>query len=155
MDELFEVIGNVSSVIGIVSAVIAVFAWLRTRKHAKKVNDTLEVIQNYRKVEIYTEVSKKLESIRASIRTVSLSNRNTNISKKYQEVEKVVREVIQALPTKNNEMIEKMKEVEKELREHGDRNEKIVEQKQSKVLSDLDFVSIQLKGIMENLRQGV
>jgi len=153
MDKVFEIMGNLANVIGIISAIIAVIAWLKTRKHAKNVNSTLEVIQNYRKVEIYTEVSKKIELIRTEIRAVLVSGKN--ITKKYQEMEKIVREVIQALPTRNNEMIEKMKEVEKELREHGDNNKKIIDEKQAKVLDDLDFVTIQLKFIMEELRQGV
>lgn len=153
MDKVFEIIGNFANVIGIVSAIVAVIAWLRTRKHAKNVNSTLEIIQNYRKVEIYTEVSKKIELIRTEIRAVLVTGKN--ITKKYQEMEKIVREVIQALPTRNNEMIEKMKEVEKELREHGDNNKKIIDEKQTKVLADLDFVTIQLKVIMEELRQEV
>lgn len=153
MDKVFEIIGDFANVIGIVSAIVAVIAWLRTRKHAKNVNSTLEIIQNYRKVEIYTEVSKKIELIRSEIRAVLVNGKS--ITRKYQEMEKMVREVIQVLPTKNTEMIEKMKKVEKELREHGDSKEKIIDEKQDKVLDDLDFVTIQLKVIMEELRQEV
>ena len=82
MDNFFEWLGNIANIIGILSAIIAVIAWWKTREYSIKVNETLEVIQNYRKVEMYTEINKKIEHIKSSIREISNSSRSINIAKR-------------------------------------------------------------------------
>jgi len=126
---------------------------MNARKHANKASKTLEIIQNYRRVEIFTEVNKKLEQIRLAIRNVGTDNRTTNVQKRYKELETTVGEIIHAIPSKNNELIEKMREVEKAIRIHGDKNEKLIDKKQYAVLESIDFVTTGLKGLMEDLRQ--
>lgn len=155
MDNFFEWLGNIANIIGILSAIIAVIAWWKTREYSIKVNETLEVIQNYRKVEMYTEINKKIEHIKSSIREISNSSRSINIAKRYQELERVISEIIRALPTKNSDMIDKVKEVERTIRLYADRKEKLVESPQYQVLDDLDYVVSNLKGLMEELKQEV
>ena len=153
MDSFFQWIGNIANIIGVVSGIVAVIAWMNARKHANKASKTLEIIQNYRRVEIFTEVNKKLEQIRLAIRNVGTDNRTTNVQKRYKELETTVGEIIHAIPSKNNELIEKMREVEKAIRIHGDKNEKLIDKKQYAVLESIDFVTTGLKGLMEDLRQ--
>ncbi|EIT85386.1 hypothetical protein A374_11600 [Fictibacillus macauensis ZFHKF-1] len=153
MGSLLNGLGNIADIIGILSGIVAVVAWLKARKHADRASDTLEIIQNYRKVEVFTEVNKKLEQIRLAIRSVSPDNRATNYQKRYKELETTLGEIIHAIPLKNNELIEKMREVEKEIRVYGDNNEKLVGDAQYAVLDSIDFVTTGLKGLMEELRQ--
>ncbi|UUV26922.1 MULTISPECIES: hypothetical protein [Lysinibacillus] len=153
MGNFFSGLGNVADIIGVISGIVAVIAWLKARKHANEANKTLEVIQNYKKVEIFTEVNKKLEQIKRSIRDVATDNRTTSVKKRYKELETTIGEVIHSLPLKNNELIEKMREVEKEIRVYGDNNQKLEGEPQYAVLDSIDTVSTGLKSLMEKLRQ--
>ncbi|MCY7817289.1 hypothetical protein [Bacillus haynesii] len=154
MDGLLGKIGNVADIIGIISGISAIIAWINARKHAKNANKTLELVNNYRKVEVFTEINKKLEQIRYSIRDVGTS-RATNIQKRYKELETRIGEIIQAIPSKNNDLIEKMREIEKEIRIKGDKNEKLIDQDQYAVLESIDYVMTGLKGLMEELKQEI
>ncbi|WP_074594411.1 hypothetical protein [Bacillus cereus] len=153
MDSFLDGLGNIADIIGIVSGIVAVVAWFNARKHAKKASETLEIIQNYRRVEIFTEVNKKLEQVRLAIRNVGSDGRATNVQKRYKELEKVVGEVIHAIPSKNNDLIDKMREIEKAIRINGDKNEKLIGTEQYNVLESIDFVTTGLKSLMEELRQ--
>ncbi|MBD7962531.1 hypothetical protein [Fictibacillus norfolkensis] len=152
MDSFLNVVGKLADFIGIISGIVAVTAWLKARKYANKASETLGVIQNYRRVEIYTEVNKKLEQIKSDIRKIGTDGR-ANVQKRYKELETTVGEIIHAIPSKNNDLIEKMREVEKALRVHGDKNEKLIDKKQYAVLDSIDIVSTGLKGLMEELKQ--
>jgi len=152
MKALLDWIGNIANILGILSAVISVIAWINAKKHAKKASKSLEVIQNYRKVELYTEVNKKLEQIRLVIRDVGTSRAN-NVQKRYKELETTVEEIIKAIPTKNSDLIDKMKEVRKEIRVNGDNNQKLTGQSQYTVVESIDYVMDGLKVLMEELRQ--
>ncbi|MEH7076965.1 hypothetical protein [Neobacillus drentensis] len=153
MDSFLNGLGNVADIIGITSGIVAVIAWLNARKHANKASETLEIIQNYRRVEIFTEVNKKLEQIKRAIRDIATDNRTTNVQKRYKELETTIGEIIHSIPSKNNELIEKMREVEQDIRVHGDNNQKLVGDPQYAVLSSIDTVSTGLKVLMEELRQ--
>lgn len=152
MGSFLDGLGNVADIIGIISGIVAVIAWLKARKHANKASKTLEVIQNYKRVEIYTEVNKKLEQIKSEIRKIGTDGR-ANVQKRYKELETTVGEIIHAIPSKNNDLIDKMREVEKALRIHGDKSERLVDKKQYAILDSIDTVSTGLKGLMEELKQ--
>ena len=153
MDSLLDGLGNIADIIGVISGIAAVIAWINAKKHANKANKTLEIIQNYRRVEIFTEVNKKLEQIKRAIRDISTDNRATTVQKRYKELETTIGEIIHSIPSKNNDLIEKMREVEKEIRVHGDNNQKLIGTAQYAVLDSIDFVTTSLKGLMEELRQ--
>ncbi|WP_416808198.1 hypothetical protein [Bacillus thuringiensis] len=153
MDSFLDGLGNIADIIGVISGIVAVVAWVNARKHANKANETLEIIQNYRRVEIFTEVNKKLEQIKRAIRDIATDNRTTNVQKRYKELETTIGEIIHSIPSKNNQLIDKMREVEKEIRLHGDNNQKLVGNAQYAVLDSIDFVTTSLKGLMEELRQ--
>lgn len=153
MDSFLAGLGNIADIIGVISGIVAVVAWVNARKHANKANETLEIIQNYRRVEIFTEVNKKLEQIKRAIRDITTDNRTTNVQKRYKELETTIGEIIHSIPSKNNQLIDKMREVEKEIRVHGDNNQKLVGNAQYAVLDSIDFVTTSLKGLMEELRQ--
>ncbi|MCP1399489.1 hypothetical protein CON42_11895 [Bacillus thuringiensis] len=153
MDSFLDGLGNIADIIGVISGIVAVVAWVNARKHANKANETLEIIQNYRRVEIFTEVNKKLEQIKRAIRDIATDNRTTNVQKRYKELETTIGEIIHSIPSKNNQLIDKMREVEKEIRVHGDNNQKLVGNAQYAVLDSIDFVTTSLKGLMEELRQ--
>lgn len=152
MGSFMQWLGNVANLIGVISAVIAVISWLKARKHAQNAIKALEVIQNYRRVEIYTEVNKKLEQIKSEIRKIGTDGR-ANVQKRYKELETTVGEIIHAIPLKNSDLIDKMREVEKALRIYGDKSEKLVDRKQYVVLDLIDYVTTGLKSLMEELRQ--
>lgn len=152
MKSFLDGLGNIADIIGVISGIVAVIAWFNARKHANKASKTLEIIQNYRRVEIYTEVNKKLEQIKSEIRKIGTDGR-ANVQKRYKELETTVGEIIHAIPSKNNDLIDKMREVEKALRIHGDKSEKLVDKKQYAVLDSIDIVSTGLKGLMEELKQ--
>ncbi|HDR4908362.1 TPA: hypothetical protein QCR48_004878 [Bacillus cereus] len=153
MDSFLDGLGNIADIIGVISGIVAVVAWVNARKHANKANETLEIIQNYRRVEIFTEVNKKLEQIKRAIRDIATDNRTTNVQKRYKELETTIGEIIHSIPSKNNQLIDKMREIEKEIRVHGDNNQKLVGNAQYAVLDSIDFVTTSLKGLMEELRQ--
>ncbi|MDM5313366.1 hypothetical protein [Peribacillus frigoritolerans] len=153
MGNFLDLLGNTADLIGIISGAAAVLAWVNAKKHANKANETLEIIQNYRRVEIFTEVNKKLEQIKRTIRDIATDNRTNNVQKRYKELESTIEEIIQAIPSKNNQLIDKMREVEKEIRVNGDNNQKLVGDAQYAVLDLIDFVTTSLKGLMEELRQ--
>jgi hypothetical protein len=152
MKSLLDGLGNVADIIGVISGFVAVIAWFNARKHANNASKTLEIIQNYRRVEIFTEVNRKLEIIKSEIRRIGTDGR-VNIQKRYKELETTVGEIIHAIPSKNNDLIDKMREVEKALRIHGDKSEKLVDRKQYAILDSIDTVTTGLKGLMEELRQ--
>ncbi|WP_139062917.1 hypothetical protein, partial [Bacillus cereus] len=111
MDSFLDGLGNIADIIGVISGIVAVVAWVNARKHANKANETLEIIQNYRRVEIFTEVNKKLEQIKRAIRDIATDNRTTNVQKRYKELETTIGEIIHSIPSKNNQLIDKMREV--------------------------------------------
>ncbi|WP_160036889.1 hypothetical protein [Paenibacillus sp. An7] len=71
-------IGNAADILGISSGVAAVVTWFNSRKYANKTSKTLEIVKNYRKVEIYTEVNNKLEQIKSEIRKIGTDGRLTS-----------------------------------------------------------------------------
>ena len=153
MITILENIGYISSVIGIISAFGSIIAWKNARKHSLNAIQSMKVIQNYRLIETFTEVNKKLEFIRLSIREVGISKSN-NIQKRYNELENSIGDVIHSIPTANSELVEKIKEVELAIRIQRDKNEKLIGDGQYKVLDSIDFVKTGLKGLMEELRNG-
>lgn len=145
-------VGSFADILGIISAVLAAFSWFKARRHSQNATKALDIIKNYRKVETFTEVNKKLEQIKNKIRDVG-TNRGSNVQKQYKEIEIVLGEIINSLPSKYNQLIQEAKKVEHVIRESSDKNQRLVGAEQYTVIDSIDIIKTGIKTIMEELLQ--
>lgn len=138
--------------VGILSAIFAAVSWFKARKYAEKANNDLKIIQNYRKIEKYVEINKKLEEIRLTLREVGTS-RSPHVQRRYKELETSIAEILHVLPSKETVLISNMQLLEEKIRIHGDQNLKLVNESQYQALEYIDVVKNGIKSLVEELKQ--
>lgn len=147
----FSWLSPYADVLGILAAIGSGVAWYKARSHSKEAEKSIDIIRNYKKVETFTEVDKKIEIIRSNIRG---PRSGSNVQKKYREAEELLYQISSSLPTSYQTLIEQVQEIEEIIRIQADQDQPLVQQQEYDVISKLGVIKFQIKEIMEDLRQG-
>ncbi|MBN7453226.1 hypothetical protein I3U53_24595 [Mycobacteroides abscessus subsp. abscessus] len=144
-------LSTVADIIGIFAAFLAGLSWFKARKHSKKAEQSLSIIQNYRTIEIFTEVNRRIDTIKVNIRSIK---KGSNLQRVYGEIESLINDIVNDIPTTYTQLIEELREIERAIQNSKDKNEPLVDEDQYKILDRIDTIKIMTKTIVENLRKG-
>lgn len=148
----FYSLSTYADIFGILASILAGISWYKARKHSRNASQTLSVIRNYKTIEIFTETNKKIDLIKEKIRSIK---NGTNIKRLYSDIEKVINDIINDIPTEYTELIKSIREIERTIQSYSDKNEHLIDQEQYKILDKIDTIKTGTKIIVESLRQGI
>lgn len=144
-------LSTVADILGIFAALSAGLSWFKARKHSKKAEQSLSIIQNYRTIEIFTEVNRRIDTIKVSIRNVK---KGSNLQRVYGEIESLINDIVNDIPTTYTQLIEELRKIERAIQSSKDKNEPLVDEEQYKILDRIDTIKTNTKIIVEDLRKG-
>ncbi len=145
-------LSTVADIMGIFAAFSAGLSWFKARKHSKKAEQSLSIIQNYRTIEIFTEVNRRIDTIKVNIRRVK---KGSNPQRVYGEVESLINDIVNDIPTTYTQLIEELRKIERAIQSSKDKNEPLVDEEQYKILDRIDTIKTNTKIIVEDLRKGI
>lgn len=147
---MFSYLGKTADIIGIISGILALIAWYKSKKYALEAKKTLVRIQAYREIELLTEISSSLDFIKAQMRKTTPKTK-TKPSKTYEEIENKLSDILSKVPTKHRDIIDKLEGIEKEIRIARDNENLIINEKQYSLLESITYVKNRIKTTIEKL----